>query len=747
MEVIKGYIENFVFRNTSNGYAVMNVSLEKGSVTCVGIVQGYGEGESVEIEGEYVNSPYGRQIKISSIKALPPEDTVAIERYLGSGAIKGIGEALAKRIVKLFGDDTFRIATEEPERLAEVKGISLNKAYEIGSQISEKRDLRDAMMFLQGYGISLNLSNKIYQKYGMQLYQVIKDNPYRLAEDIEGVGFITADEIAIRSGISVSSEYRIRCGIVHTIYQTTIDGNCYYPRPLLVRKAAELLGVEEEDVDNELMALVMDKKILIKRYEDMERVYAVSYYHEEQEVARGLYELMNTFDHYSSTLSKNDMIAKVSRIEEELGIVLDPLQIDAVTECMRSGVFVLTGGPGTGKTTTINTILQLLEHFGMEFVLAAPTGRAAKRIQETTGYEAKTLHRLLELGGDIDGESGRVHFERNSENPLEVDAVIVDEMSMVDIHLFRALLRALNHGTKLILVGDSYQLQSVGPGQVLSDIIDSALFPVVRLEKVFRQDEESHIITNAYKINGGEAIDFSKKYRDFFLLEKHDEREIYYYIEQLITKNVPKEFDINQLDVQVLSPKRKGGLGTIMLNKELQNHLNPAAPSKREYVYGDNVYREGDKVMQIKNNYDIEWEILGKYNLPIDKGTGIFNGDVGIIQSINTFTKSMMIIFDDDKTVEYPFESLDELELAYAITIHKAQGSEYPVIIVPLLEEGTGGFTKQMLFTRNLLYTGVTRAKYCVILIGSEQTVNYMINNDTVQRRYTSLAERIKECC
>lgn len=747
MEIIKGYIENFVFRNASNGYAVMNVSIDKGSVTCVGIVQGYGEGENVEIEGEYVNSSYGRQIKIHSIKALPPEDTIAIERYLGSGAIKGIGEALAKRIVKIFGDDTFRIATEEPERLAEVKGISLNKAYEIGSQISEKRDLRDAMMFLQGYGISQNLSNKIYQKYGMQLYQVIRENPYRLAEDIDGVGFVTADEIALKSGISVSSDYRIRCGIVHTMYQTTIDGNCYYPRNKLVEKAADMLGVDEEDVDDKLLSLIMDKHILIKKYDDEERVYLVSYYYEEQEVATKLFELSNSYDHYTSMLSKNEIISKTMKVENDLGIALDELQINAVTECMRNGVFVLTGGPGTGKTTTINTVLRLLDEYGMEFMLAAPTGRAAKRMQETTGYEAKTLHRLLEIGGDIEGIGGRVHFERNEENPLEVDVVVVDEMSMVDIHLFRALLRAIQPGTKLILVGDSYQLQSVGPGQVLGDIINSGVFSVVRLEKIFRQDEESHIITNAYKINSGEKIDFAQKYRDFFLLEKRDEREIYYYIEQLVKKNVPKEFGIDSLEVQILSPKRKGALGTVTLNRELQERINPPSGSKREYQFGDCIYREGDKVMQIKNNYDMEWEIIGKYNLPIDKGTGIFNGDVGVIQSINTFTRSMMIEFDDERTVEYPFENLEELDLAYAITIHKSQGSEYPVIIVPLLEESSQSFTKKMLFTRNLLYTGVTRARQSVILIGSAETVDYMIENDTVQKRYTSLLERIRECC
>lgn len=745
MEVIKGYIDNFVYQNPSNGYVVMNVGLEKGSVTCVGIVQGYGEGESVEIQGEYVNSSYGRQIKIHSIKALPPEDSVAIVRYLGSGAIKGIGEALAKRIVKIFGDDTFRIATEEPERLAEVKGISLKKAYEIGSQISEKRDLRDAMMFLQGYGISLNLSNKIYQKYGMQLYQVIRDNPYRLAEDIEGVGFNTADEIALKSGISVSSDYRIRCGIVHTLYQTTIDGNCYYPRQLLVARAAQVLGVCEEDVDGVLPDLVMEKKLLVKKYDDEERVYATRFYFEEQEVAGKLCELQNTFDHPCAELSKNEIVARVDKISDELGITLDELQIDAVTKCIKSGVFVLTGGPGTGKTTTINTILKLLEDMDMEFMLAAPTGRAAKRMQETTGYEAKTLHRLLEINGGIEGDQGRMHFERNSENPLEVDAIIVDEMSMVDIHLFRALLQAIVPGTKLILVGDSYQLQSVGPGQVLGDIIGSDTFPVVRLEKIYRQDEDSHIISNAYRINGGEHIDFSTKYRDFFLLEKRNEQEIYYYMEQLIKKNVPKEFDIEPLDIQVLSPKRKGGLGIVTLNRELQARINPPSQSKREYAYGDFVYREGDKVMQVKNNYDMEWEIVGKYNLPIDKGNGIFNGDVGVIQSINTFTKSMMIVFDDDKTVEYPFENLEELELAYAITIHKSQGSEYPVIIIPLLEESEWSYTKKVLFTRNLLYTAITRARQCVILIGASETVSFMIDNDTIQKRYTSLKERILE--
>ena len=740
MEIIKGYIGHFVYKSENTGYCVFDVVSGENSITVTGTMKGYGEGETVEIEGEYILHPvYGKQFKMASIKAIAPDSSIATERYLGSGAIKGVGEALAARIVKKFGDDTFRIATEEPELLAQVKGISLKKAYEIGSQIAEKRDLRDAMMFLQELGISQNLSGKIYDKYGQGLYTIIRENPYRLAEDIDGIGFKTADDIAAKSGISIDSEYRIRAGLIYVLLQTTIDGNCYYPEDKLVSLAAEILGNDEDSVSRQITSLAMDKKIIVKKSSEGNRVYYKNYYYEEQKCAYKLCELADSYLYPESDISKTAILAKIESIEKSKGIVLDELQKEAVCCCVREGVFILTGGPGTGKTTTINTIIDLFERDQIGFCLAAPTGRAAKRMQETTGYEAKTLHRLLEINGDPESGRMKAAFERNEDNPLDVDAVIVDEMSMVDIHLFHALLNAVAPGTKLILVGDSYQLHSVGPGQILRDLISSKVFASVCLEKIFRQDEESHIVANAYKINHGCKPDFDNKYRDFFLLEKDDPEVIYYYIEQLMRVNVPKEFKINPMEVQVLTPMKKGALGTISLNRVLQEKLNPPEKSKTEYMYGDVIFREGDKIMQTKNNYDIEWEVIGKYNLAIDKGKGIFNGDVGMIKYVNPALRNIVIEFDDNKTVNYSFDNLSDIEHAYAVTVHKSQGSEYPVVIIPILSG------PRQLFTRNLLYTAVTRARQSVILIGSRKQVEGMIENDMIQTRYTSLDERIIE--
>lgn len=740
MEQLKGYIANFIYQNNENGYTVMDVVTDGKKTTCVGIVRGYGEGETVELTGEYVTHPiYQKQFKITSLRALAPEDSVAIERYLGSGAIKGIGEALAARIVKTFGEDTFRITQEEPERLAEVKGISLKKAYDIAGQLAEKRDMRDAMIFLQQYGINQNLANKIYMQYGMGLYGIMKENPYRLAEDISGVGFKIADEIAEKCGISVDSDYRIRCGLLHALLQTTMDGNCFFPKELLLEKTSELLQLSKEHILPHLDSLAMEKKIVIKRAEEEERVYAASYYYEELNCAHKLVELRDTYDHPVCEKSMDTLKKEILRIEESMEMELDELQREAVAECMKAGVFVLTGGPGTGKTTTLNTIIRFLVMEGMDFYLAAPTGRAAKRMTETTGYEAKTIHRLLELSGEISEENKRVSFERNEENPLEADAVIVDEMSMVDIHLLKALLAAILPGTKLILVGDVDQLHSVGPGQVLRDILESSCFRGVRLEKIFRQEETSHIVSNAFKINHGQQIDFTEKYPDFFLLEKSEPDVIYYYIEQLMVNKLPKNFGIDILDTQILTPMRKGALGVEALNVVLQERLNPRDSRKKEHKHGETLFREGDKVMQIRNNYDLEWEILGKYNIAVESGKGVFNGDMGRIQKIDEFSKMVDVKFEDERLVKLPFEMLDEIELAYAVTIHKSQGSEYPVVILPVL---TG---PKMLLTRNLLYTAVTRARDSVIILGSAKTIEEMIGTDMVQKRYTSLKEKLVE--
>ena len=740
MDTVTGYIDHIGVHKEETGFTVMTVKTDDGPVVCVGVMRGFGEGESVEVAGDFVVHPiYNRQLKIKSIKSLPPENKVAVMRYLGSGAIKGVGEALAKRIVQAFGDDTFRIATDEPERLAEVKGISIKKAYDIGAQLEAKRDVRDIMMYLERLGISTGMSNKIYQKYGHRAKTVIEENPYKLVEDISGIGFKYADDIAAKAGIGMSSEYRTRCGIIHVLLQSALDGNCFYPMDKLVNKSVELLGVDESLVENQIEALIIDGRIKAIKNDDYTAVYLMSYYREEKKVARILSELVESYDDPFENESNDYILAKIREAEDNVRIRLDDTQRRAVLDCMRNGVFLLTGGPGTGKTTIIKVILAMLTMQGTEFYLAAPTGRAAKRMEETTGYEAKTIHRLLEVNGNMEESGENNYFERNEDNPIEADAVIVDEMSMVDIHLFHALISATIPGMKLILVGDCNQLPSVGPGQVLNDLIKSGCIPSMRLEKIYRQDENGHIINYAHMVKNGEIIDFSKKYRDFFLLEKDRPEVITDYAEKLITDNVPREFNIDQMDIQVLTPMKKGVLGTIELNRQLQFRMNPPSRDKREIVFGDTVFRTGDKVMQTKNNYELEWEIIGDYNIPKEKGAGVFNGDVGIVKEINNFTKELTVEFDDGRRVIYSYENLEELELAYAITIHKSQGSEYPVIVIPILSG------PEVLMTRNLLYTGITRAKECVILIGSSKAVENMIKNDMIQYRYTSLDKCIAE--
>ena len=740
MEKLKGYIGRFIFQSEDSGYSVAEIVAEGETHVCVGMMRGFSEGESVEVEGEYVVHPkYFEQLKVTSIKAVPPEDKLAVMRYLGSGAIKGIGNALAQRITDYFGEDTFRVIEEEPERLAEVKGISVRKAQEITNQIVEKREARNAALFLQQYGIGQNLADKIYQKYGSETYRIIKENPYRLVEDIQGVGFKIADTIASHAGIRVDSDYRIRCGILYELLQLTQEGHCYYPKELLLRRTKELLGTESENVDVQLMTLAMEHQVMLKKNKEEERVYPVSFYKEEMNCARKLLELRDSYDVPNRNEAEQKIMERITGIEESMKMELDVLQRKAVLEGIRNGVFILSGGPGTGKTTTINALLKYFELEQMDFVLAAPTGRAAKRMTEATGYEAKTIHRLLEINGELNDGRSRASFERNEENPLEVDAVIIDEVSMVDIHLLKALLAAMLPGTKLVLVGDVRQLPSVGPGQVLHDMIESGCFCCVMLETIFRQAAESHIVSYAHKIDKGEMIDFTQKYKDFFLLDKDSPEVIYYYMEQLIRDKVPKTFQISPYEVQVLTPMRKGPLGAETLNRILQERINPPSPEKTEYQYGDAIFRSGDKVMQIKNDYDLEWEILGNYRIPVEQGTGVFNGDIGVVQEINEFMKTLKVRFDDGRVVEYAFQNLDELEHAFAITIHKSQGSEYPVIIMPIL---TG---PRMLLNRNLLYTGVTRAKDCVIILGSPETVSGMIRSDAEQKRYTSLNERIQE--
>lgn len=732
MEKLAGYVEHIIYRNADNGYTVLNLVSGEEEITCVGIFSAIAEGENIEASGDYTDHPtYGKQFKVESFEEKAPEDEEAIERYLGSGAIRGIGLALAARIVRRFKADTFRIIEEEPERLAEVKGISERKAMEIADQVNEKRDLRQAMIFLQQYGITMNLAVKVYQQYGQEVYGIIRENPYRLADDIEGVGFRTADEIAVRVGIRMDSDFRIRSGILYVLLQASAEGHTYLPEEELTRRTGQLLEVGEEQIEKQYMDLAIERKIIMKQGENQTQIYAASFYYMEANTATMLKQLNVSYD-----VPDLEIEERVRRIEKQTGMELDEHQMTAVKEAVRNGLLIITGGPGTGKTTTINTIIKYFEMEGLDIFLAAPTGRAAKRMSETTGFEARTIHRMLELNGGVDGAAG---FERNEQNPLETDVVIIDEMSMVDISLMHALLKAVAVGTRLILVGDVNQLPSVGPGSVLRDIIRSHECNVVMLTKIFRQASTSDIIVNAHKINQGEEVTLDNKSMDFFFLKRYDADVIISVVLQLIKQKLPKFVDATPYDIQVLTPMRKGLLGVERLNGILQRYLNPPSPQKREKEHGDILFREGDKIMQTRNNYQLEWEIRTKYGLSVDKGTGVFNGDMGIVREINDFAETMTVEFDEGRMVEYPYKLLDELELAYAITIHKSQGSEYPAVVIPLLSGPS------MLMNRNLLYTAVTRARKCVTLVGNEVTFEQMVQNTSQQKRYSGLCDRLKE--
>lgn len=732
MEKLAGYVEHIIYRNTDNGYTVLNLVSGEDEITCVGIFSTIAEGENIEATGDYTDHPtYGTQFKVVSFEEKAPEDQEAIERYLGSGAIKGIGLAMAARIVRRFREDTFRIIEEEPERLAEVKGISERKAMEIASQVNEKRDLRQAMIFLQQFGITMNLAVKIYNKYGQEVYGILKENPYRLADDIEGVGFRTADDIAAKAGIRTDSDFRVRSGILYTLLQASGEGHTFLPQEELTAKTSELLGIDKDIIEKNYMDLSIERKIIMKQSGEQTQIYSASFYYMEANTATMLRELDIAYD-----VADAEIEQRIHNIEKQTGMQLDEHQVQAVKEAVRNGLLVITGGPGTGKTTTINTIIRYFEMEGMDIFLAAPTGRAAKRMSETTGFEARTIHRMLELNGGMEGSTG---FERNETNPLETDLVIIDEMSMVDITLMNSLLKAIAPGTRLILVGDINQLPSVGPGSVLKDIIQSEAFNVVMLTKIFRQASTSDIIVNAHKINRGEEVSLDNKSMDFFFLKRYEADIIINVVLQLVKQKLPKFVDATPYDIQVLTPMRKGLLGVERLNGILQQYLNPPDKSKREKEHGDMVFREGDKVMQTKNNYQLEWEICTKFGLTVDKGMGIFNGDMGIITEINDFAETMTVEFDEGRKVEYSYKLLDELELAYAITIHKSQGSEYPAVVIPLLSGPS------MLMNRNLLYTAVTRARKCVTLVGNDTTFNQMIQNTSQQKRYSGLCDRIRE--
>lgn len=741
MDIVEGYVERIVFRNGDNGYTVLSVSSDGDEVTCVGTFQYINEGEYVVMEGHFItHASYGEQLSVEKYEIKVPEDEQAVVRYLGSGAIKGVGPALADRIVRRFKADTFRIIEEEPERLSEVKGISKRMAIEIASQLEEKKDMRRAMIFLQEYGVSMNLAVKIYTRYGQDMYLIIKENPYKLADDISGVGFKIADEIAERAGIRRDSDFRIKSAILYVLSTAGANGHACLPVDELYKMSSELLLLQDIDMDKYLMDMQIDKRIVIKKKEDetgqiRQMIYSSNYYYTELNIASMMSDL-----NIKDNIPKERILKKLSNIESNTGIELDELQRQAVVEAVNSGIMIVTGGPGTGKTTTINTIIKMFEAEGMEILLAAPTGRAAKRMTEATGTPAQTIHRLLELNGVPDENNISVmRFEKNEQNPLEADAVIIDEMSMVDMFLMHALLKAVPVGTRLILVGDVNQLPSVGPGNVLKDIIASGRFNVVMLTKIFRQENQSDIVINAHKINAGETVSLDNNSKDFLFVKRLEANQVIGATLTLVKEKLPKYVEAEINEVQVLTPMRKGVLGVENLNVVLQQHLNPKDDRKREYETNSGIFREGDKVMQIKNNYQMEWELRTSRGVVIEHGVGVFNGDTGVIKSINTYMENVEVLFDDGKYVLYSFKQLDELELAYAVTIHKSQGSEYPAVVLPIL---TG---PRLLMNRNLLYTAVTRAKKCVTLVGSAEAVDEMIKNINEQKRYSGLMDRLKE--
>jgi exodeoxyribonuclease V alpha subunit len=740
MEEITGYVENIIYRNADNGYTVLDFVVDEFLITCTGLFPTVGEGENLLLRGDYVDHPtYGKQFKAISYEAVAPTDAASMERYLGSGAIRGIGPKLAARVVKLFGDDTFRIIEEEPERLAEVKGISLNKAMEISDQIVGAKDIRNAMIFLDRFGLHGNKAIKIYNRFGNDIYNVIQSNPYKLADEVAGIGFKTADEIASQVGIKVDSEFRIKGGIMYVLTQGASYGHTYLPIEKLVEMSVDLLKVDQESVEAQIMNLAMEKKLIIKRDVDGNRqIYSRTFYRMEEAIAGMLKELNLTYK-----VDKADLEKVIRRIEKDGDFQLDELQKDAVIAAMEKGLFVLTGGPGTGKTTTITTMIHIFEEEGYSIFLGAPTGRAAKRMSEATGYEARTIHRMLEVNGRMGDEDDDVtsfaKFERNEDNPLECDVIIIDEMSMVDVSLMYALLKAIAPGTRLILVGDEHQLPSVGPGNVLKDILASGKFPSVTLEKIFRQAQESDIVMNAHKIHQGEHVILDNKSKDFFFLKRDDADTIINVMLTLVRDKMPKYVDAGISEIQVLTPTRKGLIGVERLNTILQRFLNPEAPGKNEWKGDTRLFREGDKVMQIRNDYQLEWEVKGNYNITIEKGLGVFNGDVGIIKEINDWSKSVTVEFEEGRQVVYPFASLDELELAYAITIHKSQGSEYPAVVMPIMDG------PKMLMNRNILYTAITRAKKCVTMVGDADVFYSMIDNVSQAKRYSGLCARIEE--
>ena len=753
MDTLKGYVDHIIFRNEDSAYTVFELVQGTETVTCTGVVASVSEGESCAVTGRFTEHPvYGEQFNITGYTACAPEGTEALLRYLSSGAVRGIGASLAQRIIRTFGEDTLRILDEEPERLAEIKGISERMAREIAAQLEGRKDLRDAMIFMEGFGIRGQLAMEIYRTYGMELYTVITHYPYRLYYEIDGMGFARADEIARMNSVPVDPDERIKAAFIYLLSLSLQEGHFYRPAEELCGECCRLTGADRENAGILLSDLAVEGRIVIKR-ED--QVYLTGCWLAEQQSAAMLLRLDAVRPDPEETAA---MKRRIPGILEEAGTEPDPLQRKALEAAAERSVLLISGGPGTGKTTGINAIIRMFTGAGLEVSLAAPTGRAARRLSETTGYEASTIHRLLGVravrgarGGQgretgqaeeyraRTGYEGNGIFEKNEEDPLETDAVIIDEMSMVDGFLFHALLKALPAGCRLIMVGDADQLPSVGPGRVMQDLMDSGHFAGVVLRTIFRQAMESDIVMNAHRVLTGEELQLDNRSRDFFFLQRQDPAVICRHMVELMRDRLPGYLSCTTADIQVLTPMKKGPLGSIRLNRLLQGVLNPAEKGKAELVRGESVFRTGDKVMQTRNDYQLEYEKRSPSGYLTGTGTGIYNGDFGVIRDVDHDAGYLGIEFDDGRYVRYPYQQLDDLELAYAITVHKSQGSEYAAVLLPLLS-GPGS-----LFNRNLLYTAITRARGTVVILGDRDTVRRMQENIAQNTRYTGLAAAVRE--
>ena len=729
---LQGDIEEIIFHNEDNGYTVAILETEDDIITIVGNIPLIREGESLKVSGSKLLHPtYGEQLKVETYELIAPATLSGIEKYLASGLIPGIGPKTAERIVKKFGLDSLDVLQYAPERLKEVEGIGGKKIQQIAESFREQREMKEVMLFLQQYDITPALGVKIYKKYGSETMSKLRENPYRLSEEIIGVGFKLADNIATSMGVDKLSDYRINAGIKFTLKEVARDGHTYSPKEELIIKSSRLLSTDLESVEQALMNLALRGEVQLENMPEHTAVYSMPSYYAETNVSKKIIEL--------SQGDKEDLELEVETEIEELekrnSIELAERQKEAIRESIENGLLIITGGPGTGKTTTINSIIQLFENQDLNILLAAPTGRAAKRMSEATGRESKTIHRLLEYGY-ADENLGMI-FSKDEGEPLKADVIIIDEMSMVDIILMNNLLKAIMPGTRVILVGDIDQLPSVGAGNVLKDIIESDIVKVVKLDEIFRQAQESMIIVNAHKINNGEAPLVNSKGKDFFFLEEKSSKDVVERVLELSRDRLPKWNDYDPIrDIQILSCSRKGDVGVNVLNHSLQEHLNPKSSYKVEKTIGDKTFRTGDKVMQIKNNYKTKWKLIDDDRV-VDEGEGVFNGDFGFITEIDLDEEELVVIFDDDRQVIYSFKQLDELVLAYATTIHKSQGSEFPVVILPVF------WGPPILLTRNLLYTAITRAKEIVVLVGDKKCLGYMIGNNKITSRYSGLKMRL----